>query len=256
MSELNPQGDLSLDDQLILAKPGEGAQTLSFHSVYTGKEVVVPAQNSLFICRNTQSVSGDRLRWELQSISLFRLMEIIASIDTAMSKALPLTSWIDRKITEEIVDWGDCFPLSAHYYHTNAVTTIASELLLRRHPEFTVWCHKLRRYEAYGMMCFLLSSSEERDETTLSVLSQRYGVSATYFRQLYRENFKATAKRKMMNVRRAYAILKLIESQSSILDVGLEAGYNSAAHFTNDIKKTLGMTPSEIRNLEAMLYGH
>jgi AraC-like DNA-binding protein len=181
-------------------------------------------------------------------------MEIVASIDTAMSKALSRTAWEYSKESKENIDWQDYFPLPADYDHSYPVTTIASELLLRRHPVFSAWCDKIRRYEAYGLMCFILSSSEERDETTLGVLSQRYGVSATYFRQIYRENFKATAKRKMMNVRMAYAILKLIESQSSILDVGLEAGYNSAAHFTNDIKKTLGMTPSEIRNLEAMLY--
>ncbi len=58
----------------------------------------------------------------------------------------------------------------------------------------------------------------------------------------------------MMNVRMASAVLQLIESEGSILDVGLDAGYCSASHFTNDLKKELGLTPSEIRRLESILY--
>ncbi|HFD3738312.1 TPA: helix-turn-helix transcriptional regulator, partial [Pseudomonas aeruginosa] len=99
-----------------------------------------------------------------------------------------------------------------------------------------------------------LSAAQSDKNANINQLCARYGVSASYFRQLYRENFNKTAKRKIMSVRMANAILQLIESESSILDVGLEAGYCSASHFTNDLKKELGLTPSEIRHLGDNLY--
>lgn len=104
------------------------------------------------------------------------------------------------------------------------------------------------------MMRFILTSAQDDKNANINQLCARYGISASYFRQLYRENFNKTAKRKIMSVRMANAILQLIESDDSILDVGLEAGYCSASHFTNDIKKELGLTPSEIRHIGATLY--
>jgi len=93
---------------------------------------------------------------------------------------------------------------------------------------------------------FLLSSIQIGDKEKLNInhLGQCYGLFAPYSRQLYRENFKGTAKKKLLDIRLASAILKLIESECSVLDVSLDSGYYAAAHFTTTLKNEIGLTPS------------
>jgi AraC-like DNA-binding protein len=246
-----PAHCFSLQDSLVLAVPDDQALPLTFPSVYSGKNVVI-TKSSLFICNNTSKIESDKTHWFLHSITLARFTEILATIDSALGKSFLCNgekkSVVARPWPEAIsINTADCITKMS-------VNNTVIDLILRNHLEFNTWCELLRKYEAYGMMCFLLSSSEQKDNVSINYLSQRYGVSAAYFRQLYRANFKATAKKKMMNVRMAYAVLKLIESERSILEVGLDAGYCSASHFTNDLKKELGLTPSEIRRLELILY--
>ncbi|WP_174847864.1 helix-turn-helix domain-containing protein [Yersinia artesiana] len=242
---------LSLEDSLVLAVPDEQALTLTFRSVYSGNGVLI-TQPSLFICNNLDEIEGDKTHWFLHSITLASFTEILATIDSALGK-----SFLDsgEKSSVAAQPWSEVIAIDT----TNGTTPMSVnntviDLIMRNQMEFNTWCDLLRKYEAYGMMSFLLSASEQKDNVSINYLSQRYGVSAAYFRQLYRESFKATAKKKMMSVRMASAVLQLIESEGSILDVGLDAGYCSASHFTNDLKKELGLTPSEIRRLESILY--
>ncbi|HII2981855.1 TPA: helix-turn-helix domain-containing protein [Yersinia enterocolitica] len=242
---------LSLQDSLVLAVPDDQALELTFRSVYSGNSVVI-TQPSLFICHNPGKIEGDKTHWFLHSITLASFIETLATIDAALGK-----SFLDTEVKSSVaaLPWSEVISLDAPDDATKmSVNNTVIDLILRNQTEFNTWCGLLRKYEAYGIMSFLLSASEQTDNVSINYLSQRYGVSAAYFRQLYRESFKATAKKKMMNVRMASAVLQLIESEGSILDVGLDAGYCSASHFTNDLKKELGLTPSEIRRLESILY--
>ncbi|WP_265716013.1 helix-turn-helix domain-containing protein [Providencia rustigianii] len=184
-------------------------------------------------------------------MSVSELVETLAIIDTAMGQSFLAKK--ERKVNEQ-----DTFPESIFIEDEISspilIKNIIIDLIIKNQIHFEQWCDVLRRYEAYGMMRFLITFAQKDKNANINQLCVRYGISASYFRQLYRENFNKTAKRKIMSVRMAHAILQLIESEDSILDVGLEAGYCSASHFTNDIKKELGLTPSEIRHLGAMLY--
>lgn len=242
---------LSLQDQLVLAIPADKSGALTFCSAYSGKKIVI-TKPSLFICANTDEIEGNKSHWFLHSITLAHLIEILATVDSAMGKSL-LCPRGKESMTTPL--WPEIISIVPTDYSTRvSVNNIAVDMILRHQAKFTIWCDLLRKYEAYGLMCFLLSSSEQKENISINYLSERYGVSTAYFRYLYKQSFNNTAKKKMMGVRMASAVLKLIESEASILDVGLDAGYCSASHFTNDIKKELGLTPSEIRRLEAMLY--
>ncbi|WP_019211436.1 helix-turn-helix domain-containing protein [Yersinia massiliensis] len=239
---------LSLQDQLVLAIPTNKSGTLTFRSRYSGKEFAI-TQSSLFIC---DSLMGNQDHWFVESITLAHLIEIIATIDSALGKSLLRNT---ENETSASLAWPEfIFVEPADYSAKLSINNIVTDLMLRHQAEFNIWCQSLRKYEAYGMMSFLLSSSEQVNNVSISYLSGRYGVSAAYFRYLYKQSFNNTAKKKMMSVRMASAVLRLIESEASILNIGLDAGYCSASHFTNDIKKELGLTPSEIRRLEAMLH--
>ncbi|MBP6122370.1 MULTISPECIES: helix-turn-helix domain-containing protein [Providencia] len=240
----------SLQDKLVLAIPGKQAPTFFYKSLYSNLNISISKQ-SIFICSGKELSLKEQKNWCFYSMNLSELVEILAVIDTAMGQSFlsqKRKAALDSDIHQEFIPLDDMFSSDV------SIKNIAIDLIIRNQSQFDRWCEVLRKYEAYGMMRFLLSSAQQNTNANINQLCVRYGISASYFRQLYRENFNKTAKRKIMSVRMANAILQLIESEESILSVGLEAGYCSASHFTNDIKKELGLTPSEIRHLGAMLY--
>lgn len=246
----NTHPKFSLQDRLFLACPMTKNSAFSYKSPYSNLNIQFE-NSAIFIANDDTSHVTENPNWELSSIEVSELIEIIAVIDTAMKQSFLLKedkNVLNSNIAQEYI------PLDEEFFTNISVKNIVIDLVIKGQPEFTVWCNSLRKYEAYGMMRFILSAAQSDKNININQLCARYGVSASYFRQLYRENFNKTAKRKIMNVRMANAILQLIESESSILDVGLEAGYCSASHFTNDLKKELGLTPSEIRHLGENLY--
>ncbi|MEQ5755984.1 MULTISPECIES: helix-turn-helix domain-containing protein [unclassified Providencia] len=240
----------SLQDKLVLAIPNKNVMPFSYKSLYSNLNISIESQ-AIFICQENECELIDKSNWNLYSMDLSELVEILAVIDTATGQAF-LAKKEKPKVDENSQD--EFIVLPEEFPPTFSIKNVAIDLIIRNHPIFDSWCEILRRYEAYGMMRFILTSAQDDKNANINQLCARYGISASYFRQLYRENFNKTAKRKIMSVRMANAILQLIESDDSILDVGLEAGYCSASHFTNDIKKELGLTPSEIRHIGATLY--
>ncbi len=240
----------SLQDKLVLAIPNKNAPPFFYKSIYSNLNISIENQ-SIFICQENEWDLIDKTHWDLSSMNLSELVEILAIIDTATGQAFLAKKEV-IEVTEncnyEFISLNEDLPLKA------SIKNIVIDLIISHHSIFDSWCEVLRRYEAYGMMRFILSSAQDDRNANINQLCARYGISASYFRQLYRESFNKTAKRKIMSVRMANAILQLIESEDSILDVGLEAGYCSASHFTNDIKKELGLTPSEIRHIGVTLY--
>ncbi|BBG60759.1 helix-turn-helix domain-containing protein [Providencia rustigianii] len=239
----------SLQDTLVLSIPKRNTATLFYKSVYSNLNIKIQ-EPAIFICQ-LKHLSVDNEFWDIYTMSVSELVETLAIIDTAMGQSFLVKK--ERKVNEQ-----DTFPESINIEDEISspilIKNIIIDLIIKNQIHFEQWCDVLRRYEAYGMMRFLITFAQKDKNANINQLCVRYGISASYFRQLYRENFNKTAKRKIMSVRMAHAILQLIESEDSILDVGLEAGYCSASHFTNDIKKELGLTPSEIRHLGAMLY--
>ncbi|HHE6471043.1 TPA: helix-turn-helix domain-containing protein [Providencia rettgeri] len=240
----------SLQDKLVLAIPNKNATPFSYKSPYSKLNILIENQ-SIFICSEYEWESIDKAHWSLYTMDLSELVEILAVLDTATGQAF-LSKKEKPKIGENNQE--EFIVLSESFSLMISVKNVVIDLIIRSHPIFDSWCEVLRRYEAYGMMRFILTSAQDDKNANINQLCARYGISASYFRQLYRENFNKTAKRKIMSVRMANAILQLIESEDSILDIGLEVGYCSASHFTNDIKKELGLTPSEIRHIGATLY--
>ncbi|MGG4609562.1 helix-turn-helix domain-containing protein [Providencia sp. Me31A] len=252
IAALLKDGDLgfSLQDKLFLAIGSVGAAAFSYKSPYSNLNIQFE-KSAIFIANDDVLGNKDNPNWEIYSLELSELIEILAVVDTAMKQSFLLKKdklYLNGEIVQEFI------PLDEAFFSDISIKNVVIDLIIRGQPEFEIWCNTLRKYEAYGMMRFILSAAQNDKNANINQLCARYGVSASYFRQLYRENFNKTAKRKIMSVRMANAILQLIESENSILDVGLEAGYCSASHFTNDIKKELGLTPSEIRHLGANLY--
>ncbi|MEX6368653.1 hypothetical protein AB6F62_11250 [Providencia huaxiensis] len=80
---------------------------------------------------------------------------------------------------------------------TVSIKNVVIDLIIRNHPIFDSWCEILRRYEAYGMMRFILTSAQDDKNANDSSYVHVMVYQLLIFRQLYRENFNKTAKRKV-----------------------------------------------------------
>ena len=73
------------------------------------------------------------------------------------------------------------------------------------------------------------------------------GISATTFRQLFRECYKKTPMQYVTDLRLEYA-RSLITNGVSVETAAYECGYNDAKYFARVVKKQFGCTPRELRN--------
>jgi AraC-like DNA-binding protein len=101
-------------------------------------------------------------------------------------------------------------------------------------------CHA-RSVESYLLLRFML---DEPSSPKLRELSQRYGLSYSYFRKKCRAAIGGRVKTQLCEWRAARSALDIIERGGSILDIALENGFSSASHISRDLKARFGVTPS------------
>src|SRR5450830_1129582 len=106
-------------------------------------------------------------------------------------------------------------------------------------PEYQKIAATLRRTEAYSMVSFLL---QEGQGETMEALSARYGISAGHFRRMFRASLGSSPKSELNDWRLATAVLAVIERRYSVTEVAMAHGYASPSHFSNEVKKTLGLS--------------
>lgn len=104
----------------------------------------------------------------------------------------------------------------------------------------------LRQTECYNLVNFLLSATNDNNQC-LQNLCVRYGLSAAHFRRLSRHALGHTTKVTLREWRMTKAILAFIDEPKNMTDIAFAHGYSSLSHFSNDVKKMLGMTPRALR---------
>lgn len=90
-------------------------------------------------------------------------------------------------------------------------------------------------------------------ETDLSVhhpiseLCLSHGVSTTIFKECFKEMFQFTPYEYLRKMRMNQAAHNLINTDLSILEIGLMLGYENASNFTRAFKKNYGLLPKDFR---------
>ena len=82
----------------------------------------------------------------------------------------------------------------------------------------------------------------------LAEVAQQVGLSEFHFSRLFKKTTGLSPSRYLLRLRIDRARRLLLESQKSVLDVGLDVGYSSASHFTEVFRRETGATPSEYRS--------
>ncbi|MBN9415215.1 MAG: helix-turn-helix transcriptional regulator [Candidatus Eremiobacteraeota bacterium] len=81
----------------------------------------------------------------------------------------------------------------------------------------------------------------------LEDLAREVGLSQFHFARLFKKTTGVTPSRHLTRMRMDRARRLLRKDDHSILEIGLEVGYQSASHFSDVFRKEVGVTPSDYR---------
>ena len=90
-------------------------------------------------------------------------------------------------------------------------------------------------------------STDVTRNITLEELAEFCHVSPPYFSALFHREMGKTLRRYINEARVEVAKHLLIETNKSVLDVSMQCGYNTVAHFIKIFKSIEGVTPSKYR---------
>lgn len=99
---------------------------------------------------------------------------------------------------------------------------------------------KLRRVTA-------MMEANLHGEFSLGELAAAAGMSAYHFSRLFKKATGHSPSQYFIGMRVAKARQLLLETERSIIDIGMEVGYASPGHFSQVFRRETGMTPSQYR---------
>lgn len=146
--------------------------------------------------------------------------------------------------------FNDCRCLHLSYRQLEQ-TFIMKFLAGEREGGFSAFCHFIRQQESYLLARYLIENYSACDK--ISELSERYGLSYSYFRKKTQLFFGDTAKSKIQAWRLAKTTLELLGSSESITRIAMNNGFASSSHIHQVILSSIGMTPSSLRKVNERL---
>ncbi|WP_312955448.1 AraC family transcriptional regulator [Pseudomonas songnenensis] len=85
------------------------------------------------------------------------------------------------------------------------------------------------------------------DEFSLTRLARTAELSEYHFSRMFKRATGFSPSQYFIGLRMARARQLLIETQRSVIDIGLEVGYSSPSHFSQVFRREVGVTPSAYR---------
>ena len=90
-------------------------------------------------------------------------------------------------------------------------------------------------------------------DLSLKSISEKSGLSPAYFSTLFRQSTGITYKKYVTSIRIDYAKRLLEDGKMSVLEVGLECGFNTPSQFIRAFRDMTGETPSGFRTRKRKL---
>ncbi|WP_147432395.1 helix-turn-helix domain-containing protein [Pararobbsia silviterrae] len=177
-------------------------------------------------------------RWYMYEVSVSMLVKLIAFVDYSLSLSAPA--------------FPPPIPRTAATFCVAGFSGVETTLIQREFiarlvcgdsrdvPLFSF----LRATEAYWVVSFLLQQFSENRR--VGDLGAQYGLSNAHFRRLCKHALGGSLKAELKRWRAASAVLRIIESERTLTDIALDAGFASSSHLSREIKGLLGVPPSQI----------
>lgn len=170
-------------------------------------------------------------------IDLMKMAKLQVFIDYALAK-------VETVVSDDLC-WAT-FPENIKHLNPDEMEYWLLNQAMHPHESTYALIQFLRKTECYNLVHFLLSATDDNNQC-LQNLCVRYGLSAAHFRRLSRNALGHTTKVTLREWRMTKAVLAFINDPQNMTDVAFAHGYSSLSHFSNDVKKMLGMTPRALR---------
>lgn len=92
-----------------------------------------------------------------------------------------------------------------------------------------------------------LVESRFAEELSLVSIAGVVGVHPTYLARMFRKHYGCTVAERVRELRIGYAMQQLAESERSLADVALAAGFYDQSHLNRVVKRATGLTPAQVR---------
>lgn len=167
----------------------------------------------------------------------------LADFSTLMAADLTCV-YPDLSEMAELRELSEKIGAAAYRVRDKATTRLYIALLLRR---LTMICESGRCESFSGGMTYIqdvmrLLAENLSESPTIKELTKRFGVGQTKFMADFKLHTGSTYKKYLTDLRMTRAC-ELLTSGSSIIDVSLETGYSSEAHFIAAFRRYWGKTP-------------
>jgi AraC-like DNA-binding protein len=174
----------------------------------------------------------------LYDVGVSSLVKLIAFIDFSMSGCAPTSPPSIRRSSAIFCIDGFSAP-SCHVIQREFIGRLVGAA-----AQDAALFSFLRATEAYWVVSFLLQQFAENKR--VSDLGAQYGLSNAHFRRLCKHALGGSLKAELKRWRAASAVLRIIESEQTLTDIALDAGFASSSHLSREIKGLLGVPPSQI----------
>lgn len=150
-------------------------------------------------------------------------------------------------LNEMAADLNDGSPAGALY--GDALATALSVYLLKRYAVRrrvpVVYKGGIPTYRLKRVLDYIASSLDTN--VSLSQLAEIAGMSPHYFSELFKQSTGRTPHNYVLTKRIERAKQTLRDPERSVLDAGLEAGFQNHSHFSRMFRKIEGISPSRFR---------
>ncbi len=108
----------------------------------------------------------------------------------------------------------------------------------------------IRKSEEYQLVSFLLKNTIGNNTIPIKKLCQMYGLSYSHFRRLCYKALGGPVKGELEKWKVMNTYLDCVEDKDSLTFHAINNGFSSSSHFSNAIKKFIGYSPRDLKNID------
>jgi AraC family transcriptional regulator len=203
------------------------------------------------------------MRWQTQGCDAFEVMHLylgLPLIDQAAREVLgehadPVSfldvsgarderiSFLLEQLRQELIDERQPSPLFAH-----SLAQALAVHLVRRYLDPNRSARRNNALQAYKLRRVIEAMTEGlAADFSLANLARVAQLSEYHFSRMFKRATGLSPSQYFIRLRMSRARHLLLETDRSIIDVGLEVGYSSPSHFSQVFRREVGVTPSIYR---------